>query len=154
MSSLQVPRFASARACALLFALWGMPGGRADAQGPTTAAIAGRIIDERGQAAAGVDVVVTNRATGISMHGRSRADGRYRVSGLDVGGPYSVTARRIGSRPTTQTGFFVSLGQTLQVDVSLEQQPVTLQGNGNAGSAERGFLANASGHASSCSAIR
>ena len=119
MSSLQVPPFASASACALLYALCGLPGGRADAQGPTTAAIAGRVIDERGQAAPGVDVVVTNRATGISMHGRSRADGRYRVSGLDVGGPYAVTARRIGSRPTTQTGFFVSLGQTLQVDVSV-----------------------------------
>jgi hypothetical protein len=104
-----------------------MPGRCADAQGPTTAAIAGRIIDERGQAVAGVDVVVTNRGTGFSMYGRSRDDGRYRVSGLDVGGPYSVTVRRIGSRPTTQTGFFVSLGETLQVDVSLEQQTITLQ---------------------------
>ena len=127
MSSLQVPPFASACACALLYALCGLPGGRADAQGPTTAAIAGRVLDERGQAAPGVDVVVTNRATGISMHGRSRADGRYRVSGLDVGGPYAVTARRIGSSPTTQTGFFVSLGQTLQVDFRCPA-PRTLQG--------------------------
>jgi hypothetical protein len=102
--------------------------GRADAQGPTTAAIAGRVVDGQGRAVSGIEVVVTNRATGFSMRGRSRPDGRYRVSGLDVGGPYSVTARRIGSRPTTQTGFFVNLGQELRVDLSLEQRTVTLQG--------------------------
>ncbi len=127
MSSHHVPRFASSKACALLCLLWGMAG-RAHAQGTTTAAIAGRIVDEKGRAVPGVEVVVTNPATGISMHGLSRADGRYRVSGLDVGGPYSVTARRLGSRPTAQTGFFLSLGQELRVDVSLEQQPVTVQG--------------------------
>ena len=127
MSSLHVPRFASSRTFALVCALWGMAG-RVDAQGTTTAAITGRVVDEQGRAVPDVDVVVTDRATGISMHARSRADGRYGVSGLEVGGPYSVTARRLGSRPTTLTGFFVSLGQELQVDVSLDQQPVTLQG--------------------------
>src|SRR5690242_1592786 len=64
------------------------------AQSPTTASIAGRIIDERGQGLCGLDVLVTNSGTGISMRVFSRAEGRYRVSGLEVGGPYTVVVRR------------------------------------------------------------
>ena len=96
------------------------------AQAPTTAAIAGRIADEYGRGLPGVEVLITNRATGISMRSVSRAEGRYVVAGLEVGGPYSVTARRVGSRTATRTGFVLTLGQQLRVDVQLEQQPVTL----------------------------
>jgi len=105
----------------------GIAGG-ALAQGTTSAAIAGRILDDQGRGLQGVEVVVRNHATGISMRGVSRAEGRYLVSGLEVGGPYSVTVRRIGSPVQTRTGLFLSLGQQLQVDLTFEQQPVRLQG--------------------------
>src|SRR5215207_2305124 len=111
----------------VLWVLDGIAGG-AWAQGTTSAAIAGRILDDQRRGLQGVEVVVRNHATGISMRGVSRAEGRYLVSGLDVGGPYSVTVRRIGSPMQTRTGLFLSLGQQLQVDVRFEQQPVTLQG--------------------------
>jgi hypothetical protein len=100
----------------------------ARAQGPTSAAIGGRILDGRGHGFQGVEIVVTNEATGIAMRGVSRAEGRYRVSGLEVGGPYSITVRRLGSAMQTRTGLFLSLAQQLRVDVALEQQPVMLQG--------------------------
>jgi CheY-like chemotaxis protein len=100
----------------------------ARSQGLTSATIAGRIVGDDGHGLSGVEVVVANDATGISMRGVSREDGRYFVAGLDVGGPYSVTVRRIGSAPKTRSGLFLSLGQQLSVDLSLEQQPVTLQG--------------------------
>jgi len=101
--------------------------GGARAQGMTSAAIAGRIVDDGGHGLQGVEVVVKNHATGISMRTVSRADGRYLVSGLEVGGPYSVTVRRIGSPMQTRTGLLLSLGQQLQVDVGFEQQAVRLQ---------------------------
>lgn len=119
------PNTARVAAWLLAYAL-GVPE-RMAAQGPTTAAIAGRIVDENGRGLSGVEVLVTNRATGIPIRGRSRAEGRYLVDGLEVGGPYSVTARRIGSRSKTLTGFYLRLGQQLQVDVELEQQAVTLE---------------------------
>jgi len=97
------------------------------AQGTTSAAIAGRVLDTEGRGLQGVDVVVTNHATGIAMRVTSRAEGRYLVSGLEVGGPYSVTVRRIGSPVQTRTGLFLSLGQQLQVDLTFEQQAVRLQ---------------------------
>jgi carboxypeptidase family protein/TonB-dependent receptor-like protein len=120
------PSGARVTACALLCVLG--PAARLSAQGPTTAAIAGRVTDADGRGLPGVEVLVTNRATGTPMRSFSRAEGRYVVAGLEVGGPYAVTARRIGSRSKTKTGFYLSLGQQLQVDIELEQQPVTLVG--------------------------
>src|SRR5438094_10522259 len=80
---------AAIRRSLVLCALDGIVGG-VWAQGPTSAAIAGRILDDRGRGLQGVEVVVTNQATGISMRGVTRSEGRYLVSGLEVGGPYSV----------------------------------------------------------------
>jgi hypothetical protein len=87
----------------------------------------------------GVEVVVTNEATGTSMRGTSRGEGRYLVGGLEVGGPYSITVRRLGSPMQTRTGLFLSLGQELRTDVTLEQQPVTLQGVETRATQERLF---------------
>ncbi|HEY7234617.1 MAG TPA: carboxypeptidase regulatory-like domain-containing protein, partial [Gemmatimonadaceae bacterium] len=124
-----IPRGRTTICCLFLGAIAGCAG-RLYAQGTTTAAIGGRVVDEYGRGLPGVEVVVTNRATGISMRGVSRAKGRYLVSGLDVGGPYFVTARRIGFVMKTRTGggLFLTLGQQLHEDVVLAQQPVTLQG--------------------------
>jgi len=105
----------------------GVVAGGALAQGTTSAAIAGRVLDTEGHGLHGVEVVVRNHATGIVMRVSSRAEGRYVVSGLEVGGPYSVTVRRIGSPMQTRTGLFLSLGQQLQVDLTFEQQAVRLQ---------------------------
>jgi hypothetical protein len=118
----------AARAALWCVVLWMFDGfGGALAQGTTSAAIGGRILDTQGRGLPGVEVVVKNQATGSSMRGVSRAEGRYLISGLEVGGPYSVTVRRIGSPMQTRTGLFLSLGQQLQVDLTFEQQAVRLQ---------------------------
>ena len=111
----------------------------ASAQGPTTASISGRIVDARGRGVAGVEVVVLNQASGISMRGLSRSEGRYLVGGLEVGGPYTVTMRQIGSPMVKRTGVFLSLGQQLQLDVTLEQQPAMLQAIETQAKADRLF---------------
>src|SRR4051812_24687503 len=97
-----------------------------EAQGPTSAAITGRILDDSGRGMPGVEVFVTNQATGISMRGVSRAEGRYLLSGLEVGGPYAVMARRIGYPMTSRTGLVLTLGQQLDVDIALATQPSVL----------------------------
>ena len=112
---------------ALVIAGAGGIAGSVDAQGPTTASIAGRILDDSGRGLRGVEVVVTNQATGISTRGTSRNDGRYQISGLEVGGPYAVTARRVGSPMKTRTGLYLNLGQQLQLDFSLDQRAEMLQ---------------------------
>ena len=113
--------------CCLVLTLFDGFSSAAWAQGTTSAAMAGRILDAQGRGLQGVDVVVTNQTTGIATRVTSRAEGRYLVSGLEVGGPYSVTVRRIGSPLQTRTGLFLSLGQQLQVDLTFEQQAVRLE---------------------------
>src|SRR5512144_1317134 len=83
--------------CPLVISALGAPASKTVAQGPTTAAIGGRILDGNGIGVSGVDVVVKNEATGIAMRATSRGEGRFLLSGLEIGGPYSVIVRRIGS---------------------------------------------------------
>ena len=121
------PRLLSAAIASSLLGTLDPLAGSARAQALTSAAITGRIRGEDGRELAGVEVSATNQATGIAMRGVSRADGRYLISGLEVGGPYSLVARRIGSPLKSRGGLFLSLGQELQVDLVLDQRPVVLQ---------------------------
>jgi len=113
--------------CSLVIGALAAPASNTVAQGPTTAAIGGRILDGDGVGISGAEVVVKNEATGIAMRATSRGEGRFLLSGLEVGGPYSVIVRRIGSPVRTKSGLFLNLGQQLQVDIRLEQAPVTLE---------------------------
>ena len=98
----------------------------ASAQGVTTGAISGTVTNEHGQPVEGAQVQVTNRSTGTITAINTRGDGRYFAQGLDVGGPYSVTVRRIGFAPVERTGLFVTLGQTTRVDIALTAQATQL----------------------------
>jgi hypothetical protein len=114
------------RARAIALAALGGLASRLHAQAPTTAAIAGRVTDAGGRGLAGAEIVVTNRATGVSMRGSSRTEGYYEIAGLEVGGPYAVVVRRAGSQMHTMTGLRLSLGQRLRLDVQLTPQAATL----------------------------
>src|SRR6185436_4694367 len=96
--------------------------GRLSAQGITTGAIAGMVTDDAGRPLSAVQIIVRNRSTGFSVGAQTREDGRYRVQNLEVGGPYSVTARRIGLQPQTLDNQQVPFSQTLVLDFHLSAQ--------------------------------
>ena len=96
------------------------------AQGITTGAIAGRVTDHGGEPLSGAQIVIRNRPTGFSAGAQTREDGRYRVQNLEPGGPYTVTARRIGMEPQTVENQLVPLSQTLTLDFKLSAQAATL----------------------------
>jgi outer membrane receptor protein involved in Fe transport len=118
-------RFAALTAIALLGAT---PLGLAAAQGVTTGAIAGLITDSTGNPVGQVQIQIVHRQTGYTASGLSRDNGRYLVPSLEAGGPYTVTARRIGFSPQSRENVFVSLSQSTPVDFRLTQQPATLAG--------------------------
>jgi carboxypeptidase family protein len=89
------------------------------AQGVTTAEIRGTVRVAGGADAQGAQVRVVNRSTGYAVKAELR-DGRFLALGLEVGGPYSVLVRRIGSVPQERGGLFLSLGQRLELDFILE----------------------------------
>lgn len=74
----------AAGALALLAAVTTAP---LSAQGITSASVRGQIIDETGQPVAGATVVLQNTSTGQRFQGVSRADGRYNIENVAVGGP-------------------------------------------------------------------
>src|SRR5262245_28388193 len=63
------------------------------------AAILGSIHDSAGVGLSGVAVTARNTATGVQWTINTTATGRFSFLQLPLGGPYTITARRIGFRP-------------------------------------------------------
>src|SRR5581483_5498826 len=95
------------------------------AQGVTTAAVSGTVTDERtGQGIESVQVQVVNRSTGVTIGALTRDGGQFFIQGLMVGGPYTVTVRRVGYRPQTRDGIVLTLGQSFRADFVLTPEAV------------------------------
>src|SRR5689334_19556120 len=101
---------------------------RVHAQGITTGAIGGLVTDTVGAPLAGVQIQVRHLLTGYVSASMTRDNGRFLVPGLEAGGPYTVTARRIGFAPQTRENVYVSLTQATRVDFKLSLQAAQLSG--------------------------
>ena len=93
----------------------------ASAQGNTTAGLTGTIRDASGETLIGANVVAVHEPSGTRVGGITRADGRYDLRGLRVGGPYTVTASYIGYQSQVREGLSLSLGQIETVDFALSE---------------------------------
>ena len=102
------------------------PFAAARAQGVTTGAVSGRVVDENGAPIPAAFISVVNMATGSMSRALTARDGRYLVQGLEVGGPYSVTARRPGFVSQMRDGQMLTLSQNLTLNFTLERQTIIL----------------------------
>jgi hypothetical protein len=118
-------RFAALAAIGLFAAI---PRGDLAAQGVTTGAVGGIVTDSTGVPLGQVQIQILHMQTGYSVGGLTRENGRYLISALEAGGPYRVTARRIGLAPQTRDNVFVSLSQTTPVDFRMGQQVSQIAG--------------------------
>ena len=98
----------------------------ARAQGVTTGGFTGTVTDANGAPVEAAQVEVINRGTGFRTGTITRDNGRYTVLGLETGGPYTLTVRRIGFEQATRENLYVPLTQVVRVDVQLAQATVTL----------------------------
>lgn len=98
------------------------------AQGVTTGAITGNVIDESGEGVENAQVQVVNRATGFSAAALTRVGGRYFVQGLEVGSQYAITVRQLGYAPQTRENLRVTLGTVTVADFRLVRQATELAG--------------------------
>ncbi|HEX5577078.1 MAG TPA: carboxypeptidase-like regulatory domain-containing protein, partial [Gemmatimonadaceae bacterium] len=96
------------------------------AQGVTTGGVTGFVTDASGAQLENVTISITNSTTGFTQRTISREGGRYNLSNLEVGGPYTLEARRIGFQPHTRTGIQIQLSQTNRIDIRMEAQPTQL----------------------------
>ncbi len=89
-----------------------------EGQGTTTAEIHGTVRVSSGAPVEGARVTVIHRPTGGAVETLVR-HGRFLVGGLEVGGPYSVRVRRLGSAPQERTDIYLAIGQRLDLDFVL-----------------------------------
>ncbi|MBA3271523.1 MAG: TonB-dependent receptor, partial [Acidobacteria bacterium] len=101
----------------------------ASAQGVTSGQISGVVVDAQKQPVAGANVIAIHEPSGTSYEATTRADGRFSIPNMRVGGPYSVTVAYTGTgaaafEPSTQTDIIVNLG--VGTDLSFAVQGITV----------------------------
>ena len=84
----------------------------------TTGTLQGYLKDESGAVIPGVEVSVRHVETGLTRDVLSDSSGFYRAGSLPSGG-YEITASQPGFTRVRRTGIVLSLGQALDIDISL-----------------------------------
>ena len=99
--------------------------GNANAQGVTTASINGIVSDSKGTIP-GATVTVTHIPTGTVYATVARADGRFNLPNLRVGGPYTFKVTFIGYKDFVQENLSLSIGQDQKIDARIEENNTNL----------------------------
>jgi hypothetical protein len=101
----------------------------ASAQGVTTGSLAGKVVGAGLQPVAGASVIAIHLPSGTSYETTTRADGRFFIPGVRVGGPYSVTVAFAGAgaafQPETQEDIMVVLGNATDLSFTVQSISVT-----------------------------
>lgn len=92
----------------------------------TTATITGQITDERGESLIGVTVQAVHNPSGTGYATITRADGRYTLPNLRVGGPYTVSTAYTGYEGKKTEDIMLSVGQKLPLDITLKPMATAL----------------------------
>ena len=98
------------------------------AQGVTTAAMNGIVVDSKGDLLPGANILAVHTPSGTQYGTTSRLDGKYNLNGLRTGGPYTVTVSFVGYKPQVSEGQMLQLGQNLKLDYTLYEEAVELGG--------------------------
>lgn len=102
--------------------------GTATAQGVTTSTLSGVVRDASGQPIAGAEVSVRYAAVGYSGGALTNADGRYVLTNLRPGGPYTVIVSTLGYETVTREAITLSLGENRRLDVAMAEQALAVEG--------------------------
>jgi Carboxypeptidase regulatory-like domain len=98
-----------------------------NAQGVTTAATAGIVTDSAGAPLESARIEAVHSPSGTVYTAVTRADGRFTVPGMRVGGPYRVTAALVGYRREAQDQIYLTLGGTTDLRFTLGRASVELE---------------------------
>jgi hypothetical protein len=90
------------------------------AQGSTTGAFSGKVVDVDGNPVLGAEVVILHVPTGTRYTTLTRSNGQFSVPAVRVGGPYTVTVSFEGFKTETKTGLVVKLGENKFISFKLQ----------------------------------
>ena len=96
-------------------------------QGITTSAINGFVTDKKGAPVSGATVTILHEPSGTRSTTLTRNTGQYTMSGLRVGGPYTVSIGASGDlKPMTRADVYLGLDQSSEVNFTLETEVVQM----------------------------
>lgn len=98
------------------------------AQGTTTSGMNGRVYGSNGETLPGATVVAVDVPSGSQYGTVTDLDGYYRIPNMNVGGPYKITISYVGYEPFVKENIFLTLGQTLKLDVNLSEKAQAIEG--------------------------
>jgi hypothetical protein len=97
----------------------------ANAQGVTTASFNGIVTDSKGPIP-GATIIVTHIPTGTVYSTGTRADGRFNLPNLRVGGPYTFKVSFVGYTDFVEENITLSIGQDQHIDAKLTESSTNL----------------------------
>ncbi len=112
----------------LLLASLGGGADEAEAQGVTTSAISGSVAGAAGNPLPSASIQAVHEPSGTRYGTLSRADGRFFIPGMRVGGPYTVTVTLIGYATQQRTEVVLNLGVATDLAFTLQESAVQLEG--------------------------
>lgn len=97
-------------------------------QGITTSAINGIVTDQNGSPVVGAPVTIVHEPSGTRATTATRSTGQYTMSGLRVGGPYTVTIGATGSfQEASRSGVYLDLDQSGEVNFRFGAEVVQME---------------------------
>ncbi len=94
----------------------------------TTSNINGTVSSNKGETLPGATVIAIHMPSGTKYATVTNKDGRYNLSGLRVGGPYSLTATFVGQEKVTLNDIQLQLGETSVYDIQMSDKAQDLTG--------------------------
>ncbi|GAK32559.1 Oar protein [Iodidimonas nitroreducens] len=85
----------------------------------TTSGVRGVVTDPSGQPLANAAISITDSRTGRTISSETSAQGRFSATGLETGGPYTVTVESSGYRAERIEGLFLNISQMADLSISL-----------------------------------
>lgn len=114
-------------------------------QGKTSGSIEGTITDVNGEPIPGANVVAIHQPTGTRYGTASRNNGGYTFNSVRVGGPYIIQVSFVGFNSAKKKIQNVELGETAEVNFTLEEGELSLEEISVVAQASPVFNANRTG---------
>ncbi|HEX7847734.1 MAG TPA: TonB-dependent receptor [Chitinophagaceae bacterium] len=85
----------------------------------TTSSITGVVKSATSEGLAGATITVTHEPTGTVYTTSSRKDGRFDISNMNPGGPYTLKTTFVGFETNVKRDIYLALGEAQRIDVDL-----------------------------------
>lgn len=94
----------------------------------TTSSLVGAVNDTKKEGLIGANIVAVHNPSGTTYGTASDLDGTYRIPGMRIGGPYTITFSYTGYDEKTIENIFLSLGTATTLNVELNEATIQLEG--------------------------